>query len=206
MTRKKSHVRPCPCDSGEIYEQCCYNKEFDWIQDEDGKIYWAVPVSNDVRERLKEQVDAFKAEHERDPEPDELLFGDLPPLEHLEHETVEAMKEAGIDPALIHAYVETGLLVTEENMDLIPEQDLEEWQSAVEEYREKNAEDHDTAQYPIGTMALNGPDEETTTKIVTGVVMKEGTEPIIDRWVGMDVSIDPNVARQVHAFFEAHSV
>ena len=57
-----------------------------------------------------------------------------PPLEHFEHQTVEAMKKAGIDPAIIFAYQKTGRLATEENQHLLPETALEEWQAAIDEY------------------------------------------------------------------------
>ncbi len=32
-------------------------------------------------------------------------------------------------------------------------------------------------QYPIGTVALYGPDDKTTTKIAVGIITKEGAEP-----------------------------
>jgi hypothetical protein len=45
------------------------------------------------------------------------------------------MKRAGLDPAFIHAFEQTGLLVTADNQHLIPEHDLEPWQAAVAEFR-----------------------------------------------------------------------
>jgi hypothetical protein len=51
---------------------------------------------------------------------------------------VEDMKAAGLDPAFIYAFEKTGLLVTEQNQHLIPENDLAEWDAAVEEYRRKH--------------------------------------------------------------------
>jgi hypothetical protein len=65
-----------------------------------------------------------------EPGPDDLLFPDMPPAEHLEAMMVEKMKEAGVHPALIYAFERTGLLVTEENQHLIPESDLAEWEAA----------------------------------------------------------------------------
>jgi hypothetical protein len=61
-------------------------------------------------------------------------------LEHVEHEIVEAMKKAGIDPAIIYAYEKTGRLVTTENQHLLPDTALEEWQAAIEEYQTKHRE------------------------------------------------------------------
>ena len=49
---------------------------------------------------------------------------------------VEDMKAAGLDPAFIYAFEKTGLLVTEQNQHLIPENDLAEWDAAIEEYEE----------------------------------------------------------------------
>src|SRR5262249_38702113 len=34
-------------------------------------------------------------------------------------------------------------------------------------------------QYPIGTVALYGPDDKTTTKIAAGVILHDGAEPIL---------------------------
>ncbi len=49
---------------------------------------------------------------------------------------VEAMVEAGVEPARIYAYRKTGLIVTEENLHLLSEQDLAEWEAAIQEYEE----------------------------------------------------------------------
>jgi hypothetical protein len=67
-----------------------------------------------------------------------LLFPDLPHPEHLEAMIVEAMRAAGLDPALIYAFEKTGLLVTEQNQHLIPENDLAELDAAIEEYDRKH--------------------------------------------------------------------
>ena len=44
---------------------------------------------------------------------------------------VEGMKAAGLDPAFIYAFGKTGLVVTEQNQHLIPEQDLAEWDAMI---------------------------------------------------------------------------
>ena len=50
---------------------------------------------------------------------------------------IQAMGQAEIDPASIYAYRKTGLLLTTENRDLLSKEDLAEWQSAIQEYRDK---------------------------------------------------------------------
>ena len=85
-------------------------------------------------EIIEEQKRKFQKEHGREIGPNDKLFFDAPPLEHVEHYMVEAMKQAGLDPAIIYAFEKTGLLVTEENEHLLSENDLAEWQAAIDEY------------------------------------------------------------------------
>jgi DNA-binding MurR/RpiR family transcriptional regulator len=47
---------------------------------------------------------------------------------------VEAMRDNGADPAYIHAFEKTGLLVFQETMDLLDPEQLEQWAKAYEEY------------------------------------------------------------------------
>lgn len=64
----------------------------------------------------------------------------------------------------------------------------------------------DTKKYPIGTIALYGPDDHTTTKIVAAVIKRENSEPILERWVGTGIGNNPKVQRQMNAFFDRHHV
>ena len=52
--------------------------------------------------------------------------------------TVEAMRAAGVRPELIYAYERTGLIVTRENRKLMSAADLDEWEDAIAEYRERH--------------------------------------------------------------------
>ncbi len=61
-------------------------------------------------------------------------------------------------------------------------------------------------EYPIGTVAYYGPDDKTITKMVTGVVMGENTEPIIRRWRGPGVAADPAVKAESMAFLASYGV
>ena len=61
-------------------------------------------------------------------------------------------------------------------------------------------------EYPIGTVALYGPDDKTTTKIAAGVITSPTAEPIIRRWVATDVTTNPKVQREMKDFFAGHGV
>jgi len=206
MARKKLSRRAmCPCGSGKRYKDCCWHKSFEWVEDDDGAIRKVIPIPDELKELLQEQREAFIAEHGREPGPDDLLFPDLPHPEHLEHMMVEDMKKAGIDPALIHAFEETGMLITEGNEDLFTDDDMDAWHEAIVDYQEKHRSE-EPPQFPIGTIALYGPDDKTTTKIVAAVVIAEDAQPILERWVGTKLQGDQRVLRQIEAFFKEHKV
>ena len=60
--------------------------------------------------------------------------------------------------------------------------------------------------YPLGTVALYGPDDKTTTKIAAGVIAAPNAEPILLRWVATDVTTDPKVQEEMKEFFAKHGV
>ena len=136
--RKLSRNAPCPCGSGRKYKHCCWGKGFDWVADDQGGLVREVPLSADALALLEEQRHQFRQQLGRDPGPDDSLFFDAPPLEQVEHQLVEAMRRVGIDPALIHAFEQTGLLVTQDNRHRIPAPDLQAWQAAVDEYNARH--------------------------------------------------------------------
>lgn len=206
MPRKKvSRNNPCPCGSGQKYKKCCWGKAFDWEEDEAGNFYRTTPLSPEMADVLRTQRQKFIDKFGREPDPEGPIFFDMPHPEHLEHATVEAMKKAGIDPALIYAFEKTGRLVSEQNQHLLPERDLDEWQAAIEEYEAKHRKAQPT-EYPVGTVALYGPDDKTTTKIAAGVIRHEGARPIVRRWVGMNVLARPKMQGELQEFFREHGV
>ena len=66
--------------------------------------------------------------------------------------------------------------------------------------------DRPQSQYPIGTVAMYGPDDKTTTKIAAGVILYEHASPIMERWVATDVSNNPQVQLEIKDFFLQHGV
>ena len=206
MSKKRiSRNAPCPCGSGKKYRNCCYGKGFEWVEDEDGAVGKSIPMTEELNEVLQQLRQAFIDENGREPEPDELLFPDMPHPEYLEAMMVADMKAAGMDPAFIYAFERTGLLVSEENQHLIPEKDLKEWKAAIEEFRTKHPK-RQRSEYPIGTLASYGPDDKITTKIAAGVIKSPNAEPILERWVATDVMTSPKVQREIKEFFEGHGV
>ncbi|CAN5649273.1 hypothetical protein BH09PLA1_BH09PLA1_22180 [soil metagenome] len=60
--------------------------------------------------------------------------------------------------------------------------------------------------FPMGTLALYGPDDRTTTKLVAGVLTSETAEPLLERFVGTEVLNDPKVNENIKRFFAINGV
>lgn len=207
MARKKlPRNAPCPCGSGKKYKHCCYGKGFDYEEGDDGSLYKSIPLTDDMKDLLEEQRCKFIEKHGREPGPNDPVFFDMPPLEQIEHQTVQAMKAAGLDPAIIYAYEKTGRIVTQENQHLLSDADLAEWQNALDEYETKHRKKQKPPKYPIGTVALYGPNDKVTTKIAAAVIVRHGAEPILKRWVSTDVQNNPKVRQEMLEFFQQHGV
>lgn len=134
---------PCPCGSGKKYKHCCSRKDFEYLVDEDGSVFKSIPTSDEIAQVFDEQHQRFVEQFGREPDPEDAVFFDAPPLEHIEHEMVQAMKKIGIDPAKIHAFEKTGRIVTEDNQQFLSDADLAEWQAAIEEYQAQGGGDDD---------------------------------------------------------------
>ncbi len=91
---------------------------------------------------LKEQLEAFRRKFGRDPGPADPVFFDPDAEEprpidgaRLDAAITKALKDGGVDPAYIHAYQRTGMLVTRDNLRRWSPCELEEFREALEEYR-----------------------------------------------------------------------
>ncbi len=101
-------------------------------------------LSPELASALEMQQEAFRQKFGRDPGPDDPVFfdpdADTPqPLDadEVDRQIIDAMAKAEMDPSYIYAYHKTGLLVTDENLRSLSVQDVDEWMSAVKEYKEK---------------------------------------------------------------------
>jgi len=141
MGKRIGRNEPWPCGSGQKDKRCCWGKSFDYAEHDDGEIYREIPMSNELADVFKEQEQHFIDTFGRKPGPGDKVFFDAPPVEHMEHEMVQAMQEAGMRPDFVYAFIKTdGLLVTEDNRSLIPEKDLRAWEAALDEYHERYGE------------------------------------------------------------------
>jgi hypothetical protein len=104
--------------------------------------YRRVPLNKEMIAILDEQRERFKAKFGREPRGDDpILFdenADTPQpmaLADIEREVLEFLAAVNLDPAFIHAYKVTGRLVSEDNLHLFTEEEIQEWGDAVTEYQ-----------------------------------------------------------------------
>lgn len=89
---------------------------------------------------LEDQKRKFIRRFGREPGPNDPVFFDpesptpksINPREALAS-FVEAGMKAGTDPVLLYAVEKTGMILTESNMSLFSDEELREWEEAVEE-------------------------------------------------------------------------
>ena len=105
----------------------------------------SIKMDGETAEALKEQLRRFKEKFGRDPTGDEPIFFDPnhPTPRPLQVEPTEAMvaqtmRKAGLRPELIYAFEKTGRLVTESNLDALSEEEIKEWEEAIDEYFRKH--------------------------------------------------------------------
>ena len=63
--------------------------------------------------------------------------------------------------------------------------------------------------YPVATIAFYGPDDRRATKVVVGIVTREGAEPDwLERWYAEDGDLRANdeTTHQIRAFLAQHNV
>jgi hypothetical protein len=124
-----------------------------------------------------------------------------PPVDRKEGIVCEARKGKHafqVPLAMIH--------LSEDDPNFQHVEDYTYWLWDVQDYEEEEGETAETAQFPIGTIAYYGPDDKITTKIVAGVIKKEGAEAIIKRWVATDVTTSPKVQKEIARFFKKYGV
>ena len=174
MKRKLSMTASCPCGSGKQYKDCCTKKDFEWLIDDDGSIYRSVPISPELMEVFEQNEKRFVKTFGRKMRGDDPLIFDGISSKEVDQRMIEVMVKAGMDPAKIYAFAKTGLLPTEDNLSLIPDVDLREWEDAIDEYEKEKpfpTQDKDTAKFIAGLSEL--PDQLDIAELFLNRIMKE---------------------------------
>jgi hypothetical protein len=106
-----------------------------------------IPINRETAEIIAQQKKLFREQFGREPGPDDPLFFDpsvvVPQLlsdestDEIWKSLLQAAGNSGIDPAIAYAMNKTGRIVTEANLEFLTDSELQEWNDAVNEYRQK---------------------------------------------------------------------
>jgi hypothetical protein len=61
-------------------------------------------------------------------------------------------------------------------------------------------------QYPVGTVALHGPNSEQSTLITAAVTYHQDAEPILEQWRTHDLTDRLRASQEIRALFRMHRV
>jgi hypothetical protein len=100
-----------------------------------------VRLDDEVVEALEAQRQAFKQKFGREPGPEDPVFFDPDAIEpkplptaKADQQVIEALEAAGTDPALIHVFKLTGLLLTAETWPLVSREARNAYLAALDEF------------------------------------------------------------------------
>ena len=104
----------------------------------------SVPLNAEAQRAIQEQLRKFREKFGRDAGPEDPIFfdpdADTPQpvskagLDEMTGQILSAAGKVGVRPELIYAMKKTGRIVTESNQHLLTDEELQEWQDAIEEY------------------------------------------------------------------------
>jgi len=194
VKRKLSGNAVCPCGSKKKYKDCCTSKKFEWLIDNQGTIYRSVPICPESMPILKQYEKRFVKTFGRKPRGDDPLMFEGISSKEMDQKMIDVMVKAGIDPAKIYAFAKTGLLPTEQNLSLIPDIDLREWEAAIDEYEEGKqfpTYDRDTAKFIASLAEL--PDQLDLAQLFMNRIVSEH---------GVARNVSAATKDRVHAFHD----
>lgn len=139
-TVELARAEKCPCGSGRTYGRCCKKRDFNWERRAEGEIVRSAPISDDLRTVLRAQDAEFIEIFGRKPRASDPVFFQkfYTSEQDLMRTTLKAMKAAGSPEPLVYAYKKTGRIVTAKNKNLLTPHELAEWNSAIDEYYERD--------------------------------------------------------------------
>jgi hypothetical protein len=127
----------CRGGSGNKYKKCCLPKSIK----EDGLI----PITSEIQEILDKENDRFKAIMGRDISGDDPLMPLTLKMSESEYKrnVTEMLNEIGVDPRVIYAFNKLGYCLVE-GEEMYSEEQIEQWNEAIEEYEVKEINGEDT--------------------------------------------------------------
>jgi len=115
---KPGRNEQCPCGSGVKYKKCCLKK--------------LKAMEQEQRDRQRRRP-AERLPRER-PMPSAIVIEEATSAPADKNATAMAMINADVDRRIVWAYLETGLYITDINKHAHPQENLDKWEAALQQY------------------------------------------------------------------------
>ena len=142
---------PCGCGSGEIYSKCCKSSLAKYVRQKDGSFAKFIVPTNEAKGAIDDAKDQFRLVFGRYPKSkDRLLLLRLRSSpEDIRREFREVAELSNFPGHLIYAHERTGLLVSSETYSRLSPRDRSEWDEAIQEYLDAQANGIDLLNPPL---------------------------------------------------------
>jgi len=135
--RKIGRNELCPCESGKKYKNCCWKKDYEFFENENGEIFKDIKIDEPiVQDILKKQDDRFRNIFGRERTDDEPIFPDslLLSEEDYKERVSEMLESINVAPQIIYAFNKLGYCIVDKLTNKYTDQQLADWKNAINEY------------------------------------------------------------------------
>lgn len=125
----------CPCGSGKKYVKCCKTKKIKYFKSQQkDKYIKSVPMHPIISEALKNEQIHFKKVFGRIPGNEDFVLGGI--LQNdLEIGNKILKRKGTVDKAWLYAVNKSGIMLTDQNKNLLSDRDINEFENYVHEYK-----------------------------------------------------------------------
>lgn len=138
MKKKKFEIDDfelCPCGSGKKYVSCCKKKRFTYKRTKNYELIKEVPISKELMREFQKINNTFEYYYGRKMGDNELIFTGSPKYRNTyTNHLINLLRNSGIEESMIYASYKTGLFPSEENLDLITDNELDEYSKHCDEF------------------------------------------------------------------------
>lgn len=136
----------CPCESGKNYVDCCKKKRYTFERNKDNNLIKKIPIDEKLIEEFQDINKTFEHYYGRKMRENDLIFTGFPNYRNIyTSHFINILRKVGMKESMIYASYKTGLFPSEENLDLISDNDLDEYSKYCDEFEElmsyENTED-----------------------------------------------------------------
>lgn len=125
----------CPCGSGKNYVDCCKKKRFTFKRNRDYDLIKEIPINKELMEVFEIINSDFENYYGRKMYGEDLVSTGFPNYRNIfTNNFMSAARKLGIEEAKIYGFYKTGLIPTEENFDLISDNDIDEYFMYCDEF------------------------------------------------------------------------